>query len=168
MTIEVVSTQRKYLSDLVKGVNTADNSNAMQFNYASITLTDKAIVEPIGLPVVWIDTDSEWRIYGDSTASQIALAITAGTSTLPNKAPIAIVVGDAYGAGFNSKDIDYSTGAVSTVLFRGANNTGVISDRIAYQGITSDSNVAAFEAQLEAQGIMVIENAEVIDSSLTD
>lgn len=164
----VLDTQRKYFSDVVKGVNTPDNSNAMQFNYEGITVTFPTTVDPIGIPVVWNDTNTAWEIYGDANAAEIAAAITANSSTLPNKAPIAIVVGGPLGAGISPVDIDFTAGEDVTALFRGANNAGVVRDGIDYsQSVASGANQTAFEEQLEKQGIMVIDNAQVVTPTYT-
>lgn len=168
MTIEVVSTQRGYFTDLVKGINTSDNSNAMQFNFSAATITSAFTVPTLGIPVVWDTSAATFVIYTDATAAEMALAITAGDSPLPGKAPIGIIVGNSAGAGFNPADVDFTAGEVATVFFRGANNAGVVRSGIDYStATTSAANQLAFETQMEVQGVMVIDNAAVITPSFT-
>ena len=183
MPITVVSTQRKFLSDVVKGANTFENANAMQFNFDGIVLTSEnnvgvgviptATVEPMGIPVIYDSVTNAWVIY-NTNDEDIAAAITANDSTLPDHAPIAVVVGNKFGVGFNPEDVtlDVDGGAAPITVvafFRGANNAGVVFEGIDFTagGVTTGDQ-AAFRSQLEKQGIMVIDNAEVITPSFTD
>lgn len=164
----VVDTQRKYLSDVLAGANPSDNTNAMNFNYASATVTHAGELEPIGIPVVWDTSAATFVVYQDSSAAEIGLGITAGDSPLPGKGVVAILVGSAFGLGFNSADVDYTAGVAATVIHRGANNAGIKKAGIDYTtGATSAGNQTAFEAQLEVQGVMVIETAEVVTPTFT-
>ena len=107
-------------------------------------------------------------IYTDATAGEIALAKAAGDSPLPGGAVVAVLVGTAIGLGFNPADVDYTAGVAATAFHRGANNAGVVRSGIDYTtAATSAPNQAAFEVELEAQGIMVIDNAEVISPTYT-
>ena len=176
----VNDTQRKYVSDVVKGLNTFGNQNAMEFNVASISLTNAnaagvgtiptADVEPVAVPVIFDSANDQWVIFNDADAD-IAAAITADDSTLPNKAPVALVVGNKFGLGFNPEDVTLDAdGEPVTVLFRGANNAGVVRAGIDYAAggvTTSPANQTAFEEQLEKQGIMVIDSAEVVTPTYT-
>lgn len=165
----VNSTARKYLSDVVKGANTFDNANAMQFNYDAVTVTSAFTVEVIGIPVVWDTSAGVFVIYTDATFAELALAIAAGDSPLPGGAVIAVLVGDGqFGVGFNSADINFTSGASAVALHRGANNAGVVRSGLDYStATTSAGNQATFEAQLETQGVMVIDNATVISPTFT-
>lgn len=164
----VIDTARKYLTDVVAGANTADNSNAMQFNYDSVTVTSAFTVETVGIPVVWDTSAATFVIYTDATAGEIALAKAAGDSPLPGGGVVAVLVGTAVGLGFNAADVDYTAGVAATAFHRGANNAGVKRAGIDYTtAATSAGNQSAFEAELEAQGIMVIDNAEVISPTYT-
>lgn len=199
MPITVVSTQRKFLSDVVKGVNTFDNANAMQFNFGGIKLTNldgsaapitvTSDVEPIGLAVVF-DAADGWTLLNNVSVANVGST----TSDLPNGASVAVIVGNKFGAGFNPEDVTLvaAPSADNTVgLFRGANNTGIVKNAddttpATYTSIdwtfggnlTIDTNavvtevsaatIQAFYDQLEVQGIMVIDNAEVITPSFTD
>lgn len=164
----VNDTQRKYVTDVVKGLNTFDNSNAMQYNLASATITQAATLDNVGIPVVWDTSTATFVVYTDTTAGEIALAIAAGDSPLAGGSVVAVMVGNALGFGFNPEDIDYTAGVAATVLHRGANNAGVVRSGLDYStAATSAANQLAFEAQLEVQGIMVIDNATVISPTYT-
>ncbi len=164
----VNSTGRGYLSDVVAGVNTFDNANAMQFNFDGLTVTSAFTVPTLAIPVVWDTSASTFVIFTDATFAELALGIAAGTSPLPGGAVVAVVVGDAFGPGFNPVDVDMTAGVAVTALHRGANNAGVVRDGIIYTtAATSAGNQASFENQLEIQGVMVIDNATVIVPSLT-
>ncbi len=164
----VNDTARKYLTDVVKGLNTFDNSNAMQFNLASITVTSANTVETIGIPVVWDTSAATFTIFDDTSAGEIAAGLSAGDSPLPGGAVTAVLVGTKNGLGFNASNVDYTAGVVATALHRGANNAGVVRDGIDYgTAATSAPNQALFEAQLEVQGIMVIDSAETISPTYT-
>ena len=166
MAITVVSTQRGYFTDVVKGVNGFDDVNAMQYNVESVTVTSAFTVPTLGVPVVW--TGAAWEVYNDANGTAaIDAAIISDDSTLPNKAPIGVIVGNKFGAGFNPADVDFTAGALATVFFRGANNAGVVRSGLDYTAAaTSAGNQTAFEVQLEKQGIVVIDNAAVITPSL--
>lgn len=164
----VNSTARKYLSDVVKGANTEENSNAMQFNYDTVTVTSAYTVETLGIPVVWDTSASTFVIYTDATQSEIAHAKTAGDSPLPGGGVVAVLVGTAVGLGFNSADVNYTAGVNATAFHRGSNNAGIVKDGINYStAATSTANQTAFEKELESQGIMVIESAEAISPTYT-
>ncbi len=179
--------QRKYFTDVVKGFNGFNNSNAMQYNFATIALTDATnngagtvatpSVEPIGIAVVWNTASTEWVIYNDLDL----IAGASADSNLPDGSPIAVVVGNEFGIGFNPENITVDAdGENMTVFFRGANNAGIVKNPdeatpATYQSIdfvaggvtTSVANINAFYAQLEKQGIMVIDNAEVVTPTFT-
>ena len=165
----VNDTARKYLSDVVKGANTFENANAMQFNYDNVTVTSAFTVEVIGIPVVWDTSATTFVIYTDATAAELALAVTADDSPLPGGGVIAVLVGDGqFGAGFNRADINFTAGALATAFHRGANNAGVVRSGIDYTtATTSGANQTIFENRLEVQGIMVIDNATVISPTFT-
>jgi len=160
----VNDTGRKYFTDVVKGVNTFENSNAMQYNFTTITPAIAATtVEPMGIPLIYNETAGEWQIVADTNIAELG----GSGSGLPNDGFVAIIVGTAFGAGFNNKDVDLATEDV-TVLFRGANNTGVVRDGIDFTLATlSAPNQANYEKALEAVGIMVIDNAEVVSPTYT-
>jgi|26BtaG_2_1085354.scaffolds.fasta_scaffold01468_3 3-hydroxy-3-methylglutaryl CoA synthase len=160
----VNDTGRKYFTDVVKGVNTFENTNAMQFNFASITPAIAATtVQPMGIPLIYNGTAGAWQIAADTNIGEIGST----GSGLPNDGSVAIIVGTAFGAGFNNRDVDLATEDV-TVFFRGANNAGVVRDGIDYTGATiSAPNQAIYEEALEKAGIMVIDNAEVVSPTYT-
>ena len=57
----VNDTARKYLTDVVKGANTFENTNAMQYNFDTVTVTSAFTVETIGIPVVWDTSAATFR-----------------------------------------------------------------------------------------------------------
>lgn len=164
----VNDTARAYLTDVVKGVNPFVNANGMQYNYDSLTVTSAFTVPLIGIPVVWDTSAGTFVIYTDATSGEIVLGLAAGDSPLPGGAVVAVLVGNAFGAGFNPADIDFTSGEVATAFHRGANNAGVVRAGLIYTtAATSAPNQVLFEDQLEAQGIMVIDNAEVVSPTYT-
>ena len=164
----VNGTQRGYFTDVVKGVNTEDNNNAMQFNYGSATVTSAYTVPTLAIPVVWDTSGATFVVYTDATAAELALGVTADDSPLAGKSVVALIVGNSAGAGFNPADVDFTAGVAATVLHRGANNAGVVRDEIIYTtAATSAGNQTAFEEQLEKQGIMVIDSADVVSPTYT-
>lgn len=175
----VNSTARRYVSDVVTGVNNADNSNAMQFNVATIELTNAndannaspgtvstATVDVIGTPVLFAldnaGTAGEWVIWNDNDgATELAASLAATTvkSGLPGNAKLGVIVGTStYGK--NDADVTLDAdGETVTILYRGANNCGVLQSGIDYDNggvTTSSANQTAFEEQLEIQGIQVV------------
>lgn len=167
--------QRIYVSEVVKGMRNFDNTNGFNYELATITLTNAnnadagdittPSVEPIGIPVIYDSANDQWVIFNDSDAG-IAAAITADDSTLPNRAPIAIVVGNEFGFGFNPNNITLDAdGEDVTVLYRGTGEVAVVRDSIKWTAggvTTSTANQDAFVEQLEKQGIAVITNATVV------
>ena len=186
----VVTTQRKYVSEVVTGRNPSDNTNAMEFNVKTISLTNgndannaspgtvsTAAVDVIGVPVIFAldnaGTAGSWVIYNDNDgATELAasIAATAVKSGLPNNAKLGVVVGsNTYGKNDADVTLD-ANGETVTVLYRGANNTGVLQAGLDYTagGVsTSAANQTAFEEQLESQGIMVVEAAETVSPTYT-
>ena len=170
----LVNTQRRYVSNLVKGTPHYEMTNAMNFITDGITVTNRnngsgtittADIQSIGVPVIFDSANDEWVIFNDNDAD-IAGAITADDSTLPNRAPIALLVGDRFGYGYNTEDITLdANGEPFTALFRGDGTVGVVSSGIdwAAGGVTtSQANQDAFVEQLEKQQIQVIDNATAI------
>ena len=186
----VVNTQRKYVSEVVTGRNPSENTNAMEFNVATIQLTNvndadnaspgtltTSAIDVIGTPVIFAldnaGTAGSWVVYNDNDgATELAASLAATTvkSGLANNAKLGVVVGSTtYGK--NDADVTLDDdGETVTVLFRGSNNTGVLQAGIDYTagGVsTSAGNQTAFEEQLEIQGIMVVESAEAVSPTYT-
>lgn len=167
--------QRIYVSEVVKGVRNFDNTNGFKYELSTITLTNAnnanagdittASVEPIGVPVIYDSVNDQWVIYNDNDAD-IAGAITADDSTLPNRAPIAIVVGNEFGFGFNPDNVTLDAdGEDVTALYRGTGEVAVVRSGIQWTAggvTTSTANQDAFVEQLEKQGIAVLANATVV------
>lgn len=181
---------RKYLSDVLTGINPSDNTNAMQFNIGSVELTNindadnvspstvtTATFDCIGVPVIFAldnaGTAGSWVVYNDNDgATELAASIAATSvkSGLPGNIKAAVVVGlEQYGKNDADLTVD-ADGETVTVLFRGANNAGVLQAGIDYTAAgetVSAGNQAAFEEQLEKQGIMVIAAATSVTPSYT-
>lgn len=173
-----INTGRNYVSDVVTGINTAENSNAMQYNFATIQLTNindannaspgaltTSTLDVMGIPVLFAldnaGTAGEWVVFNDedgATELAASLAATAVKSGLPGNIKLGVIVGSTtYGR--NDEDVTLDTGGeTTTIMFRGANNCGVLQSGINYTAggvTTSAGNQTAFEEQLEIQGIMV-------------
>lgn len=185
----VNSTARNYVSDVVAGINNADNMNAMQYNFAKIQLTNAndannaspgtlttSTLDVIGLPVISAldngGTAKSWVVYNDNDgATELAASASSAVSSgLADDSVVGVVVGTtAYGK--NDADVTLDAdGETVTILFRGANNAGVLQSGINYTGggvSTSANNQTAFELQLQKQGVMVIESAASDSPSYT-
>lgn len=186
----IVNTQRKYVSEVVTGRNPSDNTNAMEFNVAQIQLTNAndannaspgtlstSTIDVIGTPVIFAldnaGTAGSWVVYNDNDgATELAASLAATTvkSGLANNAKVGVIVGSTtYGQNDADVVLD-ANGETVTVMFRGANNAGVLQSGIEYTagGVsTSAGNQTAFEEQLEIQGIMVVESAETVSPTYT-
>ena len=158
----VNATERKYLSELIKGVSTFDDDNATNFHYQGATVGGSATIDNIGTPVIWNNSASRFEVY---VAQNISTAISTGGSPLKDGSVIGVVVGDAFGVGFNKKDTDLSEGDVTlTLLYRG--DASVISEGFEW-GSANAGAQEAFLAQLEAQRITTVTNATVVTPSFT-
>lgn len=178
----VNSTARKFVSEVVTGINTADNANAMQYNLATVQLTNAndannaspgtvgtATLDVIGTPVLFAldnaGTAGSWVIFNDndgSTELAASLAATTVKSGLPGNVKLGVIVGTTH-YGKNDADVTLDAdGETVTILFRGANNCGVLQGGLNYTagGVSvSANNQTAFEEQLEIQGVQVITSA---------
>ena len=153
----VNATQRKILSDLLKGVMTYEDDTKTNFNYDSVTVGGTATIGNIGVPVVWVDGNSRFEVF---IAQDIAAAIATGTSPLVDGSAIGLLVGSEFGSGFNKADTDLSAGDVTkTILYRG--DATVVDAGIEW-GTAAAPAQALFNAQLEAQRITTIDNATVV------
>lgn len=156
----VVATERKFLSDLIKGVSSYEDETKTNFHYASVTVGGSATVDCIGTPVVWVTANGRFEPYVAQT-----IATVAGTdSPLKGGAKVALLVGDYNGMGFNKADVDLSAGdATMTVLHRG--DVTVVNEGIEWDAGSNAAVQAAFLAELEAQRITTIDNATVVTPS---
>lgn len=155
----VNATQRKTISDLIKGVMDFEDETKTNFNFATVTVGGSATIDNIGIPVIWVNANSQFEVY---VAQDIAAAISTGGSPLPDGSVIGLLVGDNFGVGFNKADVDLSEGDVErTILYRG--DVTVVDDGY---GITWGSAAApaqaAFLAQLQEQRITTIDSATAV------
>lgn len=149
------NTYRKFISDYVL----EDNSTATaRQSFATVTLKGAdEVIDPVGLPVIWDDTDS-FVFYKE--ASSIAALTT--ESDLPDGSVVGIVVGAQEGFGHNEKDVTVPAAGVKvTIMYR----DGVVADNIDFSITQVDGSVdaapaltakqAAFKTQLEKQDVVV-------------
>jgi hypothetical protein len=154
----VISTGRKYESDLVKGLDRYQEESATNVNFKSVTVGGTGSYESIGLPVIWNGTDFE--LYD---AQDIAAAIALASSPLDGNRVLAVTVGDEHGRGFNKDDVDLSTDPTMTVLYNG--KASITTNGI--EGWAGVTNKTAFQVELEKQGFTFVDNAEVVTPTYT-
>lgn len=153
----VNSTGRKYLTDLLKGRDSFNTDNAVRYEFDTQVVTGAGAVDNIGIPVIWNDGSGYFEPY---VAQDIAAAISTGGSPLADGSVIALTVGSAFGLGHNKEDTDISVADTEmTLLFRGP--SAVVNEGVVW-GAAAAPAQALFVAQLEAQGITFIDNAEVV------
>lgn len=152
----VNATARKFLTDLLKATDTFSEETAVRFNFDTITVEGTGTIAPIGTPVIWDNASGKFEVY---VAQVIATVITTGGSPLKDGSVIGLLVGDAFGVGFNKADLDLTGDATATVLYRG--DAAILNEGIEW-GSVSAPNQALFLAQLEAQRITTISNATVV------
>ena len=144
-------TERKTYTDVVKGVSKFETEAGVDYHFARATCEGAAVVEPMGIPMVWVAADSAFVPY-------LAQTIPA-TSTLPDASPVCIVVGQVEGKGVNKADVTLSsTSQELTALYRGP--AAVVTEGITW-GAVSAPNKALFVTALEKQGITVISAAQL-------
>ena len=160
--MSVTSTARPILSDYLKGCSDYASNNAVRFNFATVDVGGTGTVGNIGIPLVWVDGNSQFEVY---VAQNIATAISTGGSPLPDGSVIAVAVGDYMGVGEDYENTDLTAAdAKMTVLFRG-DASGVDSGFV--WGSANGTAQTAFKAQLEAQRITTIANAAVVAPTYT-
>jgi len=151
------ATERPVLSDLIKGVMDFEEMTKTNFNFESVTVGGTATIGNIGIPVIWVNGNSQFEVF---IAQDIAAAVTAGNSPLPDGSVVGILVGDNFGAGFNKSDVDLSAGDVSrTILYRGdvtISNAGMV------WGTANAANQALFLDAMQDQRITTIASATVV------
>lgn len=151
----ILSTSRPILSDLLKGCSDYSSKSATRFNFATVgNVNSSATIDNIGFPLVWDDTTSRFQEF--SNTGQIAAAITANTSPLPNAAPVCVTVGGRSGLGENYEDTDLNLTHKLTVLFRG--DATVVKEGFNWVA-AGGADQLEFYKQLEKQGIAVITDA---------
>jgi len=160
-----LDTSRKMVSDYVGGFT---DVHGVQFSCARLTVENAtdAVFDPIGLPVIWNDSDA-FIFYTNTT---LISALTTD-SNAPDGAAVGIVVGSRAGFGESVDDVTVGSGGIElTVMFRGP--ASVKTDQIdwAVTDVDGASSVtaaltaqkAAFLLQLEKQGIAGIVDATVV------
>lgn len=133
----------KQYSEVVKATSKIEYEGAGDYHFARVEVTGSATdLDILGTAVVFNGTEFEPYVAQDLGA--------VATSTLPNGAPVAIVVGDKMGKGINKTKVTLSGTPVEyTVIFRGP-------------AIVTGTYNAAFSAALEAQGLAVQAAAESV------
>ena len=161
------NTFRKFVSDYVSEDFATPSSRP---SFATVTLKGAdEVVDPIGLPVIWDDTDS-FVFYKE--ASNISALTT--ESDLPDGSVVGIVVGAIEGFGHNEADVTVPAAGVSvTIMYR----DGVVLDNLDFLLTQVDGSVdaapalaakqAAFKTQLEKQGLVVQAVATTVDPTYT-
>mgnify|MGYP003638981424 CR=1 FL=1 len=133
-------------SQIVKAASKIESEGAGNFHFARVNVVGSvADIDIMGLPVVFNGTNFE------PYAAQDIAAVVA--STLPNAAPVALVVGSKMGKGINKEKVTLTASAVEyTVIFRGE---AIVAN------LPTAAN-AAFKVALEKQGIAIQAAAEVV------
>ncbi len=158
----VNSTGRKYLTDFLKGVSTFHEDTATRFNFDTVDVGGTLTVDNIGVPMIWVNGNSQFEVF---IAQDIATAIATGGSPLKDGSVIGFTVGQAAGVGFNKADTDLSVADTQmTLLYRG--DASVVNDGIEW-GTAAAPAQALFLAQMEAQRVTTIDNAEVVTPAYT-
>lgn len=168
MATGVIATERRQLSEVLKGYTKFEDDSAINYCfYTGEVGAASGTAEPIGTPVVWVNANSRFEVYVD----QVIATVASTTSPLPNGARVGVLVGTKEGRGNNKEAIDLTAGAANaTILFRGpaavvdtagsgvGDVTSGINDGIQWAA-SSGAERAAFNKELETQGIAVITSA---------
>lgn len=155
----VNSTGRKYLTDLVKGVDSFSEDSAVRFSYETVAVGGTGEVDNIGIPLVWVNANSRFEVY----VAQDISAVTG--SPLPEGFPIAISVGDKFGVGRNRADTNLATsGQQMTVLYAGP--AAITNEGIVWGSATSGDQ-DEFRDQLEKQRMRIVANATTVTPAYT-
>ncbi len=147
---------RKYYTDLVKGIETASEDTAIQFNFATVGVVGSGAVDNVGIPLIWNGTNFEVYVAQD-------IAAVTG-SPLPAGNPVCLSVGSATGL-FNKADTVLSGTPVNMTALH-AGKAGVVNDGIIW-GAATVGDQDEFRLQLETQGIYFVENAEAVSPAYT-
>lgn len=143
----IVATSRGYLSNVLWD---AEENDTYTESYARVnvrTTSGSITKSALGIPVIWDNGLSAFRPVADADT------IPATASTLPNNAPVAVVVGSATGLGDDKADVVLTTTPqVLTVVFRSA---AVVKEGLNYENAVQGATKTVFETQLEKQFIIV-------------
>ena len=167
MAIELDTERKRYSNYVVSTQRTVLNNQCSKRVTVKAAGTD-AIVDPLGLPVIWDNTDSFIPYENTSDIS----ALTTEPAGLGG-AVVGIVVGSSEGEGHNLDDVTVTAAGVEmTVLFRDSTiNGGSIDwawldvDGVAANGVTAAlaAKQLEFTNQLEKQRVNVVDKATVVD-----
>jgi hypothetical protein len=148
-----MATTRKYLSTYVGNFHDLKNK---EYSFAPVTVKHGStiVVDPIGFPVIWSNSDSAYVFFTNTTV----IADVAGIPSLPDASPIGIVVGSSMGVGVSSDDVSVGTaGTTMYVMFRGPGS--VKCDKIDWS-VTDTSGTSAVTDAESAQQILFIRQLE--------
>lgn len=160
----VIGNSRKQYSEFVKQTGHMETDGAGNFYFArtdvqSIGGGADETVEPIGIPVIWNNTDGQFEQYDGTITVAAALA---NDSVLPDGAVCGFIVGPAAGKGLNEEDVVLTAaGTEVTVLFRG--DAFIVDKGITWHAGADAGEQALFLKQIEKQDIAVQVNADEVD-----
>lgn len=155
----ITATTRPLLSSVL-GVDDENNWYIESYAKVNVRTTSGTLVKnPFGIPVIWDNALTAFRPLANGDT------IPGTASTLPNEAPVAVVVGDATGVGNDHGDITLSTTAQPlTVVFR---DSSVFKEGITYEASVLTATQNVFQTQLEKQLVVVRSKSPVITQAFT-
>lgn len=116
-----------------------------------------------GAEPTWVTTEGGETVDNTATFTARKAYSQDLSSPLPNKASVALLVGDEFGAGFNKADVTLSATAITmTALYRG--DATIVNDGITW-GSVAAADQAEFLAALEDQRITTIDSATSVTPS---
>lgn len=144
----ITSDYRIRPSDFVKFYGGFESVSGVDKSLATVDVKGSGDIEPMAYPVIWSSTDSAFVQYVSQNISTVT------GSPLPDGSPIAFIVGDRRGFGFSMEDVTLSTTAVKmTALYRGS-DVAVSYSKVQWNASTNAAQKAAFEKQMEIQGVI--------------
>ncbi len=155
----ITATTRPLLSSVL-GVDDENNWYIESYAKVNVRTTSGSLVKsPFGIPVIWDNALTAFRPLANADT------IPTTTSTLPNGAPVAVVVGDATGVGNDRGDITLTTTSQPlTVVFR---DHSVFKEGVTYETAVLTATRDLFQLQLEKQDVVVRSKSPVITQSFT-
>ena len=110
--------------------------------------------------VLFPSSGTLWRQLVNADVANIGTTVD---SSLPNNAPVCIVVGSASGLGRDySNTIAATTDTAVTVLYRGP--ASFKGDKLAYGDTVSDANQLLVQEQIETQNVQLVDVATTLNS----
>lgn len=162
----VIATERKNISELIKGRDDYGVDNALNDNFQEITVTGTATIPNIGVPVIWVEASGAFEVYVDQVVATAKSANT--TNPLGRGYVLAVTAGNAVGLGKDPEDVNLTAGD--------ANFTGAVTGKMTFseQGLhavtwdaVSAPNQVLYKEELLVQGITFVDNATVVNPSYT-